>query len=937
MSYQLSSMSHLPDPERALNNIGSFISQNPDFKKKLEDNLIPVSMLFSHSQFLANYCINNPAFLFDAIENMNEAQDAEIIRMELKALLSACASLKDGMKVIRNFRKQRQLIITLRDILKRAGIQEIMLEMSDLADAILSGSLDFIESSFIQRYGIPENNSISVIALGKLGAQELNYSSDVDIIFVYKDEGETTGISAIQGAVINRISAYEYYIKLVEELSRFLSANTEDGFAYRVDLRLRPQGQRGSLVLSLKSYEEYYESWGQMWERAMLLRARPVAGDIKLGREFLDMIRPFAYRKYIDFEAIDEIRKMKSQVEQIKAGTFGSDIKRGYGGIREIEFFIQIFQLIYGGKEPVLRERSTLKSLHKLVQKGFIGYDDSYHLSDNYIFLRTLEHRLQQMNDLQTHTLPSGKTEMGILGKKMGFQERQAFMQELDRRRHKVREIYDSLLETGKEGAEIHGQTYNLLSGIFWDMDAPVEDLLKKELSNAALKDIHKAIYCLMKIRNAIYSFQTIKGRRLLEEILPKFVDETLKGADPDAALLQLVDFSSILASKESYLEAISQRQEIISTLAFVFSQSSYLSKIIMSSHEYLESLVEGQAIKKTLKRLRAELSILAEKAGSWTAVRLFRRSEEVRLGIQFLNKKIGVMELTKGLSRAAEAIMNISPGSQAGLLIIGLGKFGGREIIFNSDLDIIFVTDDEPTEDNTKTAERLLRSLMSYTKDGIAYNIDTRLRPEGTKGPLVSSLNGLRDYYLNNAHMWELQALLKARPICNFRFQISNLKFMEMRKELLMKRGTEIAPDDIKKMRARIRSELSKESSTAGAYDIKLGSGGLEELEFIIQYLQMKNCKAYPQLLAQGTLDAISRLHKSAILNDKGAAMMRETYLFYRTIEIILRLRNESVLKQGSAAIRGIAAFMDMREERFLAALNEKRDWIKSFLDNMI
>ncbi|MDI6801113.1 MAG: bifunctional [glutamate--ammonia ligase]-adenylyl-L-tyrosine phosphorylase/[glutamate--ammonia-ligase] adenylyltransferase [Thermodesulfovibrionales bacterium] len=945
MSYQLSTMSHLPDPERALNNIKAFVSKNPDYKEQIENNILPVSMLFSHSQFLANYCINNPLILFEALKDMYAAQNTGSLRTELRELLSDCASAKEGMKVVRDFRKSKLLVITLRDILKHAGLQEIMLEMSNLADVMLSESLGFVESFLIQRYGRPENNAISAIALGKLGAQELNYSSDIDIIFVYRDEGETSGISAIQNTTINRISAHEYYVKLAEEITRFLSANTEDGFTYRVDLRLRPQGQRGSLALSLRSYEEYYESWGQMWERAMLLRARSVAGDMRLGQEFLNAIRPFTYRKYMDFEAIDEIRKMKSQVEQIKAGTLSSDIKRGYGGIREIEFFIQIFQLIHGGKEPLLRERSTLKALHKLVQKGLIGYDDSYQLSDNYIFFRTIEHRLQQLNDLQTHTLPSGETEIETLGRKMGFQDRSAFMQELDRRRHRVREIYDSLLETKKESQKISSP----LNSIFWDMEAPVEDLLKKELSNTTLKDVQKAIYCLMKIRNTIYSFQTIKGRRLLEEILPKFVDEALKGDSPDIALLQLVDFSGTLATKESYLEAIAQRQEIISALTFIFSQSEYLSKIIMSSPEYIESLVEGQLIKKTLKRLHGELSMLAEKSGSQTAVRLFRRSEEVRIGIQFLNKKIGVTELTKGLSKVAEAVIQQSLvkshksliisddqcQTNDTLFVIGFGKFGGREIIFNSDLDIIFITLNEPSEADTKTAERMLKTLMSYTKEGIAYNIDTRLRPEGTKGPLVSSLKGLGDYYLRNAHVWELQALLKARPITPQLLNPSTPElFMEMRKEVLMKRGAEITLDDIRKMRERIQKELSKEVS--GTYDIKLGSGGLEELEFIIQYLQMKNCAAHPQVLVQGTLNAIRRLNRAGGMKNNDAYIMQDTYLFYRTVETILRLRNESVLKEVSETMRSIAGFMDMNEDKFLVTLHEKRNWIRKFLDSM-
>lgn len=929
---------YLPDPERAQKNIQSFLSENPEYAEKLNARITEVSTLFSYSQFLANYSVKNPDALFHAIDNLTIAFDSEQLRIELKELLSFCNSINDGMKAVRNFKKNKLLIITLKDILKQAELQEIMLDMSNLADAILWESLDFVESFLRLRYGAPENNSIAVIALGKLGAMELNYSSDVDIIFVYKEEGETSGISTVQGVTINKISAFEYYTKLVEEYTRFLSANTEDGFAYRVDLRLRPQGQRGSLALSLRSYEEYYESWGQLWERAALLRVRPIAGPIaekmQLGQEFLKTIRPFVYRKYLDFEAIEEIRRMKSQVEQMKAGTLSRDIKRGYGGIREIEFFIQIFQLIYGGKESSLRERSTFKALHRLLQKGFIGYEDFGQLFDNYIFLRTLEHRLQQLNDIQTHNLPSSDMELDILGKKMGFPDRSTFLSELNRRRHKVRAIYDSLMESRKKLPQ------GLLSNIFWDMETPVEHLMAEELSKTKITDTKKAMHYLTKIRNNIYSFQTIRGRRLLEDILPRFVDEALRGINPDLALLQLVDFSSILASKESYLEAIAQRPEIISVLNFIFSQSEYLSKILMDSPEYIESIVEGEIRKKSARALKNELKLLIERHGETTAIRLIRRFEEIKLGLLFMDRKIQVIELMKTLSKTADAILSILLERHGtSLNIVAFGKLGGREIIFNSDLDLIFITSDEAAEADIKAAEQLLRICMSYTKDGIAYRVDTRLRPEGSKGPLVSSIKGIRDYYLKHAQVWELQALLKARPILSHGVMESwsdGVKaarlFMELRREVLMERGSEITASDIKKMRDRIQKELSKE--VPGTYDIKLGSGGLEELEFIIQYLQLKNCKDNPQLLVQGTLDAIKRLNKKGILKDEDTVIMDETYMLYRNIEIILRLRNESVLKEGSSTLQSLAGFMDTDEKRILDSLNKKRAWISNFWD---
>jgi glutamate-ammonia-ligase adenylyltransferase len=901
-------------------------------------------MLFSYSQFLANYSIQYPDALFHALNNLDESFEKSYLRNELRSIFSTCASIDEGMSAARRFRKLKLIIITLKDILKLSDLQSLMLDMSNLADVVLDESLLFIEPFVAQRYGRPESNTLVVIGLGKLGAQELNYSSDVDIIFVYRDEGETAGITTVQGVTINKITALEYYSKVVEDFTHFLSANTGDGFAYRIDLRLRPQGQQGSLALSLAGHEEYYESWGQLWERAALLRARVVAGDSALGQEFLEMIRPFVYRKYLGFDAIDEIRRMKSQVEQIKSGTgplksgglaLSRDIKRGYGGIREIEFFIQIFQLIYGGKEVLIRDRSTFRTLHILLQKGFIGYEDFHQLSDSYIFLRTLEHRLQQMNDIQTHTVPAGEHEIDSLGKRMGFGNGTAFVDELTRRRHKVRSIYDSLLFVGN----VTGPPYlGILSAEFWDMDMPVEQLLAEELSRKRVKDTKRAIYYLMKIRNTVNSFQTIRGRRLLEDVLPRFIEGALQSTDADLALLHLVDFAALMATKESYLETIAQKMELISSLIFVFSHSEYLSKILMSNTAYLDSLAEGEVRKKRLTRLKKELTELAGLHGTYTAVRLFKRLEEVGLGILFLDRQMDILELMKSLTKVAEAIVELlvleEAHSAPSLSVVSYGKLGGREITFNSDLDIIFLTRNEPSVDDVKAAERMLKIAMSYTKDGMAYNMDTRLRPEGSKGPLVSSLEGLTAYYTHHARLWELQALLKARPITGDNYM--KRSFMSMRKKILLARGGGITVSEIKKMCERISKELSRESLAAGAYDIKRGKGGIGELEFIVQYLQMKHCRSHPELLVQNTIDAIRRINRAGILKDCDADMLSETYVFYRNIETMLRLRNEGILKRNGTALQGLADIVVISSKDILDTLHRRKALVSSMWNRL-
>jgi len=922
-----------PDPERAFKNLSTFCASNPDYMERLKSNLTPVSMLFGYSQFLAGFCISNPDVLFDVLEDIDTTLKKEGLSALLKEKLAGGReNIKDVaasnvLKVVRRFKKKKLLGITLRDILKKADLTEIMFELSTLADVIVAESLEILKKALNETYGEPQKDAFAVISLGKLGSEELNFSSDVDLIFVYgTEDGETSGIRTPQGINVNRLSNHEYYCKLGENLNRFLSINTEDGFAYRVDLRLRPEGQRGSIALSLASYETYYESWGRAWERAMLLRARPIAGDLTLGDKFMEMIKPFVYRKYLDYSAIDEIRQIKTRIDL----TFKkNDIKRGYGGIREIEFFIHALQLIYAGKEPLLRERVTQKALHKLLQKNLIGQDDYSILLNNYRFLRILEHRLQQMNDLQTHTLPSDENELNALGKKMGFSDRSSFLSELELRRRRTRAIYDSLFrEEKKEEPAVE-------SGILFDEE--LSDIeLKEYLGKIGLKDVDRGIRNIQHIRDCIYHFQTLRGRRILSEILPVFVDMAIKSSDPDMAINHLQSFAYLLSLRESYLDIFKENKDLIPILIDLFSQSEYLSKTIMRRPDYLELIGHEMVFKKSLKTLSDELreSIRGGQVIS-DAIRLIRHVEELRLGLLFLQKKIAVTDLIKGLSKTAEAILSRSIEQLEGrLAIISFGKFGGREITFNSDIDVIFASAKDVTEVDIKIAERLLRLLISYTREGIAYRVDVRLRPDGTKGPLVSSMNSFKDYYSKNAAFWEFQALLKARPVGGD-IQTGQY-FINMAREILINHGHLISASDIRAMRERIQKELARETR---GYDIKLGHGGLEELEFTIQYLQLKNCKEYPSLLVQGTLDAIKRLRHAGVIKKSEADFMHNAYTFYRMLESYLRLREREILRKDEEdVLNAVSEFLGLNDkEELIKRLAEIRERVRDIFNQLV
>lgn len=929
-----------PDPERSLKNLSSFLNENPSRADELDANLRNISLLFSHSQFLANFCVARPDVLLDTLRDIDSPQNREALFSALKKTLdnvddaasrfygsSTQESLNPYMTSVREFKMKELLRTTLRDILSKTDLVEVMFELSTLADVVIEHSLGVVKKSVDVIYGTPSHDAFSVISLGKLGGEELNFSSDVDLVFVYGTEmGETDGVMTKQAVTVNRISNHEYYCKLGEALTRFLSLNTEAGFAYRVDLRLRPEGQRGPIAMSLRGYEMYYESWGRAWERAMLIRARPVAGDPELGKSFIEMIRPFVYRKYLDFSSIDEIRRLKTRIDStFKKG----DIKRGYGGIREIEFFTQALQLIYGGREPLLRERSTLRALHRLLQKALIGQEDCFILSNNYRYLRTLEHRLQQFNNLQTHTLPTGETELEVLGKKMGFHDRKTFITALEARRSKIRRIYDSLFAEKKEEPS-SGATF---------FDEELSDMeLREYLANTGLKDVERAVRNIKAIKDSTLTFQTLRGRRLLGEILPAFIDSALKSGDPDMALNHLQSFAGLLSIHEAYLELFSREKALIDMLAYVFSQSGYLSKMLMSRPQHLEVIGWEEFVKKSLTDLKKEIRAgISEGHSVSDAVRLGRQTEEIRLGLLFLQKRIGVEEVIRGLSKTADAVLsvcleNISPGMK-NMAIIGLGKLGGREITFSSDIDIIFVSPEEVEQATTKDAERFLRMLISYTKEGIAYSVDTRLRPEGSKGPLVSSLESLKKYYERGAAFWEFQALLKARPVAGDRK--AGRSFMRMAKEVLVSRGIEISASDIRQMRERIVRELSKESE---GYDIKLGPGGIEDIEFTVQYLQLLNCRKHKSVLVQGTTYAIKRLESSGIMNRGEADFLKETYFFYRTLESFLRLKGENILKREEYILNTAAGFMGFAGQNdFVEYLERKRKEIRRITERYL
>jgi glutamate-ammonia-ligase adenylyltransferase len=917
------------DPERAERNLIRFIETNPDYKR-LSHHFSLAAKLFATSQFLANFSITHTDELSAAISERKKDITKRLLRAragkELPALqgtpfqkgelTGGQMSPADIMKALRLFKKRYMLRITLRDISGETDIQSSMDELTLLSEIIIAEALTWSLHLNQQKFGQPADSTIALIALGKLGGEELNYSSDVDLMAVYdNNDGQTSGILNPSGVLYNKVSNHEFYCKVIELFNKLLSSHTEDGIAYRVDFRLRPQGQRGDIALPLKAYQTYYQSWGRTWERMMLIRARPVAGDLKLGKSFIETIRPFVWRQTLEIAEIEEIRGLKKKIDS----TFDrDDIKRGYGGIREAEFFIQTFQLLFGGENKSLRSYRILNAIQALKWMNKVPEEDLTTLWDNYIYLRRVEHYLQMKEDLQTHTLPSTDSDLKSLALNMGFSEKTEFLGNLRIRRMQIKSMYNSLFGTEKD---VYSETLNLLEGGLNDNE------VAGYLSFRKVRRPERGLVSIKNIREHMNVLHTAQERSLSRQVIPQLIENALMAESPDRALSGIESLLTTYDMKTAHLTAFLEQKELMAGVVKLFSLSPYLTRIFLSNHYYLDILIEEWSIAKTLSAMENKL----ERTGKIEEDRShhlaqYKRFEEIRLGMLLLLGIVETEDLFKGLSQVAEAVIKsvVDSFGCGDLSVIALGKLGGREMTFGSDLDIVFVSE---TPEAMTAAEKTMKSLTAYTDMGLLYSVDTRLRPDGSKGILVNNVEGYRNYYLKKAQNWEIQALLKARPVGGD--AAGARSFIQMAKDVLLQRGHDVEHNDIKAMRQRIIRELSAESE---GIDIKLGPGGVEEIEFYVQFLQLHHAHEFPDLLVQNTLAAISRLHKKKLLTQTERDTLYNTYEYYRKLQTFLRLNEQGVISEESAVSELAAKFMGYEKgEELLGYLKGARDKVLS------
>ena len=897
----------MPDPEKALKNLERLVEESPWLIEGHEQDLDGIARLFSHSQFLADYSIKNPNSLSLALKQIDSAANRRSIASEARGAFRIHAGepvgslKKKAMEFIRDVKKHHLLRITLRDLLGITGLKECMAELSVLAEAAIETALEIAEFIVRERFGFMRDNAFAVLGLGKLGAGELNYSSDIDILTVYRFENRlSTGVLTPYGIRTNRIEAHEYYCRLTETLTNLLQSPTEDGIVYRVDLRLRPNGQKGPISLSLDSYRSYYEAWGKTWERIALIRSRPVAGDNKLGEAFMYTVEPFVWKRSVDYHDIEEIRELKKKIDAISDA---NDIKRGYGGIREIEFFAQTFQLLYGGEKKVLRAGTIAEVLEILREEGLLAEKDVKTLSECYLFLRRIEHILQMKDDIQTYTLPSDPDELEALSKKMRFSGTPEFLSDLRLKRLKVRDMYYSLLGGADETPDI------LLSL----KDELPDDSVLDYLSFKGFKDTGSALRNINGLTDQLSAGKTIRERTVLRKTIPAFLEQIVKSANKDRALGMLVEFFRKVGNHESYVDLLRQRDDTREIIVRVFSQSSYLSRLLLGL-DNLEGIFEYPDIRTNYRAIRERLmNLLDSSADPLNAVREFKMIQELKSGMLFLKGYTDAYVFSRTLSMLADVAIRALVHylrSGKGFAVIGLGGFGARDLNIGSDLDLLFAGSRESSSlpGGRGHAEELIRFLSEYTSKGVAYKVDMRLRPDGTRGVLVKDIESYENYYLKSAQPWEIQSLLRARPIAG---DMNLLRaFQQMKRRAMMQRGVEIKGRDMRDMRKRIVREVSRESS---GYDLKAGPGGIKEIEFLTQYLQLKHVGRFPRLITFDTVSAIRKLAEYGILDGVSEELFLGSHRFLKSVDTLLRLNEEDVLKTDSELLDIIVVYLKL------------------------
>lgn len=868
--------------------------------------------VISNSPFLRDLMMTDPVRLTGVLSDVPEHRLSRII----DAAYAAQADDEAGiMKALRLLKQDLALTLGLADIAGAIELEAVTAALAGFADAALTGAIRYCLNDLTRRGRFepvvperPEEQSgFIVLAMGKHGANELNYSSDIDLIILY--EPQTAPMAGKAEAPVE-------FVRLTRQLVKIMQERTADGYVFRTDLRLRPDPGATPLAMSVPAALVYYESLGQNWERAALIKARPCAGDIPAGEAFLKEIAPFIWRKYLDFAAIADVQSIKRQIHIHKGNgaiaVAGHNVKLGRGGIREVEFFVQTQQLIAGGRNPDLRGRRTLDMLKALCETDWIRPRARDELTAAYRFLRDVEHRIQMLNDEQTQLLPKDEAGLIRVAYLMGFDTLDAFENALLDHFGKVQQHYSELFE---DEPALSSELGNL---VFTGDDHDPETL--ETLARLGFEKPGDAASIVKAWHFGRYpATRSTKARERLTELHPALIGALAATDNADAALRAFDSFLAKLPAGVQLFSLLRSNPQLLTLLATTMGAAPRMADTVSKRVHVLDAVLDPaffgampsvREFRSGLDRTLAEARFYEE---ALDRARIFTQEQQFLIGLRLISDTLTADRVGFALARLAEVVVDriltrviahvgethgIVPGGE--LAVLAMGKLGGREMTAASDLDLILLYEAPEdvrqsdgkrplaiTQYYTRLTQRLVTALSAPTAEGALYEVDFRLRPSGNAGPLATNLEGFIAYQKTDAWTWEHMALTRGRVIAasseDFRMKI----FHSLCDTLVQPRDRRKLADDVRSMRAKIE----KEKGTKDIWDLKQVAGGLVDIEFIAQFLQLANAHATPDILAQGTEPALEKLRDAGFLDSGDAGLLLEALRLYQRLTQVLRL----------------------------------------------
>ena len=803
-------------------------------------------------------------------------------------------------RAVRRLRARVMVHVMTRDLACAAPLEEVTATVSALAEVTTSFALQHLHGWLVQQFGEPVDGkgnpqALMVVGMGKLGGGELNVSSDIDLIFVYPEDGETRGGRGI--------SVHEFFTRLGRKLIAALSEHTEDGFVFRVDMRLRPYGDSGPLAVSLDMLEEYFATQGRAWERYAWVKARPLTGE--RCSELEGVSRPFVFRRHLDFSAIQSMRELHAQISaEVRRRDIADNVKLGPGGIREVEFTAQVFQLIRGGREASLRVRPTLQALAALAERGLMPEDARAELDAAYRFLRTLEHRLQYLDDQQTQELPRSPEDRESVARSMGFADFGALHACLSVHRSNVSRQFDAIF-AGFDGTRADPVGDALRNG----MDEASAVALLAGLGYGQPAEARDKVRALRA--SARFQRMSAQGQSRLDQVLPRLVRAAAQHAPADTTLDRLLRIVESIGRRESYIALLVEYPQALDAVARLVSLSPWACDYLARHPMLLDELIDARQLSEPdWRALDGSLTAaLAQDDGNLEAqmdrLRNFKHTQTFRLLALDLAGALTVERLSDHLSDLACLLLGhvlrltwdrlpMRHRPLPRFAVIGYGKLGGKELGYESDLDIIFLYDDESpaaSENYARLAQRMNGMMNSHTGAGMLYETDLRLRPDGASGLLVSRLTAFEEYQRQQAWTWEHQALTRARFVAGDRDLGDH--FEALRTEILRQ------PRDLDTLRAEVLAMRKKmqdgHPNSSGQFDVKHDPGGIVDVEFTVQYLVLAHSAARPELTGNiGNIALLKLAEALGLIDSPLGSASADAYRTYRRRQHALRLRGE-------------------------------------------